>query len=82
VVFRSIAIPALAAELVVSSSNIGNALPFTPKHVTAEIVGPDEIGINSKEIGPEGLTRWGNFTYHFRGIPSGATHSLELKFYQ
>lgn len=79
---RSIAVPALAAELVVAAGNIGDILPFTPSRVEAELLGPDEISINSKEIGVGGLTNEGNVTYHFRGVPAGATHTLELTFHR
>jgi hypothetical protein len=79
---RTIAIPALAADLTVDASNIGTVLPWLPGRVEAEIIGPDEIGINSKEIAAGGLTVNGDVTYHFRGVPAGNTHSLQLTFHR
>tara|TARA_R110000764_G_scaffold127735_1_gene215545 strand:- start:1390 stop:1719 length:330 start_codon:yes stop_codon:yes gene_type:complete len=79
---RRIAVPALASELLVDISNIGSILTFTPTRVEAELLGPDEISINSKEVGVGGLSKEGDITYHFRGVPAGATHTLELTFHR
>lgn len=80
---RTIAIPADSQSLVVGAGNIGTVLPWVPSRVEAEIIGPDEIGINSKEIDGGGFTVNGAVTYHFRGSPaSGSTHTLELRFYK
>ena len=78
---RVIAIPAAAGSLTVNAANFGQPLTWLPSRVIAELIGPDEIAINSKELTGAALTTTGDVTYHFRGVPAGATHSLELHFY-
>mgnify|MGYP003634588706 CR=1 FL=1 len=78
---RVIAIPAAAASLTVDAANFGQPLTWLPSRVIAELIGPDEIAINSKEFTGGSLTTTGDVIYHFRGAPAGATHSLELHFY-